>query len=76
MSETGSGSDVVSMRTSAEKKGDHFVLNGTKMWCTNGTVVSTGWFMGAFLELYDKAPLLLLIALTLLLWLLSDTLVC
>ena len=40
MSEPGSGSDVVSMRTRAERKGDHFVLNGNKMWCTNGTVVS------------------------------------
>lgn len=40
MSEPGSGSDVVSMRTRADRKGDHFVLNGNKMWCTNGTVVS------------------------------------
>lgn len=40
MSEPGSGSDVVSLRTTAERKADHFVLNGTKMWCTNGTVVS------------------------------------
>src|SRR6201747_2105735 len=32
MSETGSGSDVVSMKLKAEKKGDRFVLNGTKMW--------------------------------------------
>lgn len=36
MSESGSGSDVVSMRLKAEKKGDYFVLNGTKMWITNG----------------------------------------
>src|ERR1700757_2543386 len=36
MSETGAGSDVVSMTTRAEKKGDRFVLNGTKMWITNG----------------------------------------
>src|SRR5271166_1901538 len=35
MSETGSGSDVVSMRLRAEKKGDLFILNGTKMWVTN-----------------------------------------
>jgi isovaleryl-CoA dehydrogenase len=35
MSETGSGSDVVSMRCSAERKGDHYVLNGHKMWITN-----------------------------------------
>ncbi len=36
MSETSAGSDVVSMRTRAEKRGDRFVLNGTKMWITNG----------------------------------------
>jgi isovaleryl-CoA dehydrogenase len=36
MSETGSGSDVVSMRLKATKKGDRYVLNGTKMWITNG----------------------------------------
>jgi isovaleryl-CoA dehydrogenase len=35
MSEAGSGSDVVSMRTRAEKRGDRYVLNGTKMWITN-----------------------------------------
>ena len=38
MSEPGAGSDVVSMRTRAEKKGDRYVLNGTKMWITNGPV--------------------------------------
>ncbi len=36
MSESNSGSDVVSMQLNAEKKGDRFVLNGTKMWITNG----------------------------------------
>lgn len=36
MSEPGAGSDVVSMRLRADKKGDHYVLNGTKMWITNG----------------------------------------
>jgi isovaleryl-CoA dehydrogenase len=36
MSETGAGSDVVSMRTRADKKGDHYILNGNKMWITNG----------------------------------------
>lgn len=36
MSEPGSGSDVVSMRLKAEEAGDHFVLNGSKMWVTNG----------------------------------------
>ena len=36
MSEAGAGSDVVSMRLAAAKKGDAYVLNGTKMWITNG----------------------------------------
>src|SRR3984885_13278000 len=35
MSEAGSGSDVVSMRLKAEKRGDHYILNGTKFWITN-----------------------------------------
>ncbi|TKT70202.1 isovaleryl-CoA dehydrogenase [Afipia massiliensis] len=36
MSESGSGSDVVSMALRAEQRGDRFVLNGSKMWITNG----------------------------------------
>lgn len=36
MSEAGSGSDVVSMKLRAEARGDRFVLNGSKMWITNG----------------------------------------
>jgi isovaleryl-CoA dehydrogenase len=36
MSEPNAGSDVVSMKLRAERKGDHYVLNGTKMWITNG----------------------------------------
>jgi isovaleryl-CoA dehydrogenase len=36
MSEPGSGSDVVSMKLKAEKRGDKYVLNGNKMWITNG----------------------------------------
>jgi isovaleryl-CoA dehydrogenase len=36
MSEPGAGSDVVGMRTRAELKGDRYVLNGSKMWITNG----------------------------------------
>jgi isovaleryl-CoA dehydrogenase len=41
MSEPGAGSDVVSMRTRADRRGDRFVLNGTKMWITNGPVADT-----------------------------------
>jgi len=41
MSEPGSGSDVVSMRTRAERRGDRYLLNGSKMWITNGTVAET-----------------------------------
>ena len=41
MSEPGAGSDVVSMRTRAEKKGDRYVLTGSKMWITNGPVAET-----------------------------------
>src|SRR5262244_3432173 len=36
MSEPGAGSDVVSMRTRADRKGDRYILNGSKMWITNG----------------------------------------
>ena len=36
MSEPGAGSDVVSMKLRADKKGDRYILNGTKMWITNG----------------------------------------
>lgn len=36
MSEPSAGSDVVSMRLKAERKGDRFILNGTKMWISNG----------------------------------------
>ncbi|HTP75651.1 MAG TPA: isovaleryl-CoA dehydrogenase [Rhizomicrobium sp.] len=41
MSESGSGSDVVSMKLRADKKGDRYVLNGTKMWITNGPIADT-----------------------------------
>ena len=41
MSEPGAGSDVVSMRTRADKKGDFYVLNGSKMWITNGPLADT-----------------------------------
>ena len=41
MSEPGAGSDVVSMKLRAEKKGQHYVLNGNKMWITNGPDADT-----------------------------------
>jgi isovaleryl-CoA dehydrogenase len=41
MSEHNAGSDVVSLGLRAEAQGDHFVLNGSKMWITNGTTAST-----------------------------------
>jgi isovaleryl-CoA dehydrogenase len=41
MSEPGSGSDVVSMKLRAEKKGDTYILNGNKMWITNGPEAQT-----------------------------------
>ncbi len=41
MSEPGAGSDVVGMKTRAEKRGDRYVLNGSKMWITNGTEAET-----------------------------------
>lgn len=41
MSEPGAGSDVVSMKLRAEKKGDRYILNGSKMWITNGPDAQT-----------------------------------
>ena len=41
MSEAGAGSDVVSMKMRAARRGDRYVLNGTKMWITNGPVADT-----------------------------------
>ncbi|ANN60086.1 isovaleryl-CoA dehydrogenase [Mesorhizobium sp. SEMIA 3007] len=41
MSESGAGSDVVSLKLRAEKRNDRYVLNGTKMWITNGPDADT-----------------------------------
>src|SRR5438094_9842377 len=41
VSEPGAGSDVVSMRLRADRQGDRFILNGTKLWITNGHVADT-----------------------------------
>src|SRR5271165_740080 len=49
MSEAGSGSDVVSMQLRAERKGDRFVLNGTKFWITNAPHADT-------LVVYARTP--------------------
>jgi isovaleryl-CoA dehydrogenase len=47
MSEPGAGSDALGMQTKAERKGDKYILNGTKMWITNGSV-------GDFFLIYAK----------------------
>jgi isovaleryl-CoA dehydrogenase len=54
MSEPNAGSDVVSMKLRAEKKGDRYILNGNKMWITNGPDAST-YVIYAKTEL-DKGP--------------------
>jgi isovaleryl-CoA dehydrogenase len=41
MSEAGAGSDVMAMRTTAQRAGDHYVLNGSKMWITNAPEADT-----------------------------------
>ncbi len=41
MSEPGAGSDVVSMKLRADRQGDRYILNGTKMWITNGHYADT-----------------------------------
>jgi alkylation response protein AidB-like acyl-CoA dehydrogenase len=43
MSEPNAGSDVVSMKLRADFKGDRYVLNGTKMWITNGPTPTCWW---------------------------------
>ncbi|CAL1549110.1 unnamed protein product, partial [Lymnaea stagnalis] len=42
VSEPSAGSDVASIKTRAEKKGDQYVINGQKMWITNGSVAN--WY--------------------------------
>ncbi len=41
MTEPGAGTDVLGMQTTATKRGDHYVLNGAKMWITNGAISDT-----------------------------------
>ena len=38
MSEPGAGTDVLGMKTTAQRDGDHYILNGAKMWITNGAL--------------------------------------
>lgn len=54
MSEANAGSDVVSMKLRAERKGDHYLLNGSKMWITNGPDANT-YVIYAKTEM-DKGP--------------------
>jgi len=42
VTEPGAGSDVAGLRTKAEKKGDEYIINGQKMWITNGGVAN--WY--------------------------------
>lgn len=46
VTEPGAGSDVAGMRTIAEKKGDHYILNGSKMWITNAGVADWYFVVG------------------------------
>ena len=48
MSEPGAGSDVVSMKTTAKKEGNKWILNGNKMWITNGPDANTLVFLAYF----------------------------
>jgi hypothetical protein len=55
ISEPGSGSDAVSMTTRADLKGDHYVINGNKAWCTNGPKVGGGARRSLLQKVYATA---------------------
>ena len=48
VTEPGAGSDVAGIKTKAELVGDEYILNGEKMWITNGGVAN--WYFGKFLD--------------------------
>lgn len=54
MTEPGAGSDVAGVKTKAEKKGDEWILNGQKMWITNGGVAN--WYNTITLYLTPQKP--------------------
>ncbi|KAE9546142.1 hypothetical protein FO519_010646, partial [Halicephalobus sp. NKZ332] len=55
VTEPGAGSDVAGIRTRAEKKGDEYIINGSKMWITNGGVANW-YFLLARTDPDPKAP--------------------
>lgn len=54
VTEPGAGSDVAAIKTKAEKKGDEYILNGQKMWITNGGVASWYVFIVILKQNYDS----------------------
>ena len=58
MSEPGAGTDVLGMKTAASRKGDHYVIDGAKMWITNGAVSDTelGDIFLVYAKTGDRGP--------------------
>jgi isovaleryl-CoA dehydrogenase len=58
MSEPGAGTDVLGMRTTARREGDHYVIDGAKMWITNGAISDTelGDIFLVYAKTGDKGP--------------------
>jgi isovaleryl-CoA dehydrogenase len=58
MSEPGAGTDVLGMKTTARREGDHYVIDGAKMWITNGAVSDTelGDIFLVYAKTGDKGP--------------------
>ena len=54
MSEAEAGTDVLSMRTTASNQGDHYILNGQKMWITNGCIDNDGKVPGDVVIVYAR----------------------